>query len=166
MTLPSKYTLLALLCLTIFLPACVPPWYGEEDNYPIVALTFVDSLENPISLQGADVTALTNLHYNRPLPFEDPFAQDHMNFDSRLDPAYDLILPLDKAHPFSNFAITRGTQTDTIQFFYQYEEGQSRRGKFDVNINPNTIHYVHTFDSLTLTSYPNHPQILLHLYLR
>jgi hypothetical protein len=122
-----------LLC-TLLLTCCAPPWHGEEDNFPILALCFEDTTTGRhVPWADLGVTSLEHLEHHVALPIGNAMAQPNMNFDSRLNEAEYLLLPLDKGNAVSTFVLHSSVGADTLRVTWPIKYGLSRRGKWDAD---------------------------------
>ena len=122
------------MLLMLLLMGCVPPWHGEEDNFPIMAMSFYDTLAHQeIGWADAGVTGLEELEHHRALPIGNAMAQPNMNFDSRIDEKMVLLLPLDKGAPISTFVLHATVGTDTVAVRPNLTVGLNRRNRWDAN---------------------------------
>lgn len=147
---------------------CAPPWFGEEDNYPVVVVQFTSGNNSDLeAIADLGITQLQHLESGRNLPIGNAFEQKNMNFDSRVDERYSLLLPIDKAKGQSTFVIGNDSQKDTLAFTYNTEQGSTLHNGWDVDIK-----WLTSFSS-TYTNYfwcsddcPYHPQIIDYLIIR
>jgi hypothetical protein len=164
-----QITLLMALLALIFWGGCAPPWYGEEDNYPIVALAFEDTLTHTrIPWANLGITGLENITQQVNLPVGNAFAQPGMNFDSKLNEVEWLLLPIDKADTLQTFVVHHPGGPDTLRFRFQpqydVEKGEWDEARWQFTVAS------HTFPVLQNYAYDNprssyyHPQIIVWLW--
>lgn len=120
--------LLFLLFLLIF-AGCLPPWQGEECNYPVVKVNFWDAanyhLGSSLPLDTVGVSRLYHVERAEEIPLTGWEAEPNMRF-ARYDPLRELLLPLDVEATQSTIVMERPGRSDTI--FLRYN---SRLGMVD-----------------------------------
>lgn len=158
----TKHSLYGLLILMLGISACAPPWRGEENNYPVAAIAFFDSTDTPLPLDSLGLDSLQHAETGKFLPLSGYFEEPGLEFDSRLDDRYDLILPLDKSADRSTFVLYRQGTTDTVWLRHPGGTGLGPDLTYDHRFDSVSVER-HTFPVLDTVLEVNHPQIYLKL---
>jgi|GEM_PF-3083689 len=152
-----------IMILTWIVQGCSAPWQGEEDNYPVVAIHFRSADGSRfLTPTEAGLVSLHHLEEDTPISIIDQMLESKLDFNSRLDPDYDLILPLAKNHRRSTFILGQQNQSDTLVFTYTTTLGRNDTREFDIEIQNLEIES-HTMDTIFFVSSINHPKILLQI---
>jgi hypothetical protein len=113
----ATVTLAAVAVSLLAIAGCAPPWYGEECNYHVAVVSFLDQDSRHIPLDSLGYTEVRELERDR-LIDQDAWADiDEMQFRSH-SPETEFLLPLDPEVPQSTFVFQHAGGNDTLALRY------------------------------------------------
>lgn len=154
------FTAITLLAVLLGVVGCAPPWRGEECNFDVVTLTVYDTdLRNRIPLDSLGYTAIRQVERGKVIDRSEWGEVDELTF-RRLDPQYNMILPIDPELGQSTFVFEHPSGNDTLIVQYTSRLGNDRRGGCGYSFlieNPTASFRGGPFEEL---SNFNHPRVV------
>lgn len=156
----TQFTLFALLAVLILSVGCEPPWRGEECNYHVVNVAFwnVDMTER-IALDSIGYTEVRQLERGEIINPDAWGEVDELTF-RRLDPVYDLILPVDPEAVQSSFVLAHPNGNDTLIVRYTSRLGNDRARGCGYSFLLEDPTYSFQGSTFQRVSDVNHPRII------